>query len=103
MGKYGEDMLRLLISFKRADNKGQSDSIKSRQLDLDECEKIIDDIVSNNECFALRDLAVNGNDMIELGYEGKEVGNALGCLLDAVIEGRVENEREKLLAFILSN
>ena len=99
MGKYGEDMLRMLIAFKRADNIGQAEVVKDRQLDLDECNRLIDDIVRNNECFKISDLVVDGNDMIELGFEGREIGGALDRLLEAVIEGEVENKREKLIWF----
>ncbi len=49
-------------------------------------------------CYRLADLAISGNDLLAIGLRGAEVGRALGVLLDAVIEGRVENRREALLA-----
>ena len=46
----------------------------------------------------LADLAVDGSDLIELGYhEGPALGNALESLLDAVVDDPTLNTREQLL------
>jgi tRNA nucleotidyltransferase (CCA-adding enzyme) len=46
----------------------------------------------------LKDLAVDGSDLIELGYaEGPDLGRALESLLDAVVEDPELNTREQLL------
>jgi hypothetical protein len=36
----------------------------------------------------------------DLGYEGKEIGDALKQMLDAVIDGVVKNERDDLIQFL---
>lgn len=47
----------------------------------------------------LEDLAVDGSDLLELGYrEGPELGRALDSLLDAVVDDPSLNTREQLLA-----
>jgi tRNA nucleotidyltransferase/poly(A) polymerase len=47
----------------------------------------------------LEDLAVDGSDLLELGYtEGPELGRALAALLDAVVDDPSLNTREQLLA-----
>jgi hypothetical protein len=46
----------------------------------------------------LEDLAVDGTDLLELGYtEGPELGRALDALLDAVVDEPSLNTREQLL------
>ena len=46
----------------------------------------------------LSDLAVDGTDLIEIGYRpGPELGQALAALLDAVVEDPSLNRRETLL------
>jgi tRNA nucleotidyltransferase (CCA-adding enzyme) len=48
---------------------------------------------------SLRDLAVDGNDLIELGFKpGPELGRILHELLDRVVEEPGLNTREQLLA-----
>ena len=60
-------------------------------------EKEIDEIVENNECCTVEQLDISGRDLIEMGIkDGREIGATLERMLDAVIEGRVENERGKL-------
>ena len=48
-------------------------------------------------CFSLRDLAVNGGDLLALGLRGPAVGEALNALLEQVLDGTLPNEREALL------
>jgi hypothetical protein len=40
---------------------------------------------------------VNGDDLIELGYRGEQIGNTLRRMLESVITGQAENKKEVLL------
>jgi tRNA nucleotidyltransferase (CCA-adding enzyme) len=43
-------------------------------------------------------LAVDGDDLLRIGFkQGREIGEALALLLDAVIADELPNEREELL------
>ncbi len=44
-----------------------------------------------------KDLAVNGNDLIEAGFQGKSIGTVLQRLLGVVLENPSQNRREALL------
>ena len=48
---------------------------------------------------SLRQLAVNGNDMKELGLCGKAIGAALEALLALVIDEELPNEKDRLIAY----
>ena len=48
-------------------------------------------------CLSMKQLAVNGKDMANLGYTGREIGAVLEALLDSVIIGQTPNNREILL------
>lgn len=64
-----------------------------------EAVEILRRIEAENPCLTLGDLAVNGSDLIkEKIASGKDVGEVLSRLLDAVIEEPELNEKEKLLA-----
>ena len=41
---------------------------------------------------------MNGNDLLALGYKGREIGAALEWLLEGVIAGEMDNKRDALLA-----
>ena len=57
----------------------------------------ITDIINRHEAYRISDLAVNGNDMKELGYQGAQIGEVLERLLDMVMAGRVKNQKNALL------
>jgi len=47
----------------------------------------------------IRDLQVDGNDLMQLGFEANEtLGHALSHLLSMVLHGQLENIKEDLLA-----
>lgn len=101
--KYGEEIFFDLIKLQRADNMGLAPEFLYRQETYDQLEEIARLIIEENQCFSLRDLAVNGRDMINLGLKGKDIGTVLDELLKAVIEEKCENDKESLLLYYHNN
>lgn len=93
----GEEDLRRLILVKRADNLGQAPAYWDRQKELDKAEEILNRLLAEDACFSLKQLAVNGRDLLALGLSGPAVGTALEELLGKVMDGTLPNEREVLL------
>lgn len=60
--------------------------------------QIVQEIMINDECFSLKDLQIKGEDLIKLGFRGKEVGEVLEKLLEQVIQGEIDNSLQSLLA-----
>lgn len=61
----------------------------------------ISEIICNNECYSLAQLAVNGDDIVaEIGVKGKIVGEYLEKLLVLVCGGKLENKREVLIEYL---
>lgn len=58
-----------------------------------------EEIKQKGEAVEIKDLHVTGNDIKKLGYKGTEVGRVLSFLLDAVIDGRIQNKKQDLLDF----
>lgn len=100
LSKYGEDLLFDLIELKRADTKGLAPEFHNRSEHFDMLQTIAEKLLHEKPCFSLKDLAVKGNDLAELGLEGREIGFSLNLLLDAVIENKVQNKKEELIQFI---
>lgn len=62
--------------------------------------KIIDilkEIEENNECYTMKNLEVNGRDIMDLGYENKTVGQILNYLLEEVINNPNLNNKNILI------
>lgn len=94
--RLGEDSLRRLLLVKRADNKGQAPKF-DRTAEYDKAEAALNDLLTREECFSLQQLAINGTDVMALGYTGPAVGEALHRALEAVLAGTCENTRAALL------
>ena len=100
LNKYGQKTLTQLCELKIADDSAKAEFVK---LELNKHRKVIEkarEIVESGECFTLGMMAVNGNDLKELGFSGKEIGKKLNALLDMVITGQAENTKESLLRHI---
>ena len=96
--RLGEERLRRLIALQRADNLAQAPAFRAeRSAGLDEVLRRLDAILAEDACFSLRQLAVNGRDLMALGLRGREIGGALDYLLNEVVEGRLPNEQGVLL------
>lgn len=102
MNKLGSDNFSKLLMVKRADCMAQSDYKREEKLaSLDKLESIYDEIVSAKECVCMKDLAVCGRDLIDLGVKpGPAMGAILGKLLSMVIDEPSLNDREVLLDMV---
>ena len=94
----GEEDLRALIHIRRADNLAQHPDFHGRQEELAACDVVLEKVLQEQQCFSLAQLAVNGRDMIAIGLNGKAIGEMLNTLLTEVVEERLPNEKEALLA-----
>ncbi|MDR2610444.1 MAG: HD domain-containing protein [Clostridiales Family XIII bacterium] len=100
MHKLGKADIYKLIEVQIADVKAQADEHKEERLAvLDSVKFLVDRAIEEQKCFSLRDLAIGGSDLLAIGFEeGPRVGAALDALLEEVMEERIENERDALLA-----
>ena len=97
------EMVKKLILVQRADNFGQAPIHNERIEKFNQIDMIIKKIEQENLSFSLKDLAVNGNDIMNLGLSGKEVGESLNFLLDSVLNDEVKNEKELLINYLKKN
>jgi tRNA nucleotidyltransferase (CCA-adding enzyme) len=96
--KLGEERLRQLTEVKRADNLGQAPEFRPRLREVERGAEILDALLAQDACFSLKQLAVNGRDLLALGFHGPEIGAALDRLLSAVVDGELPNEKSALLS-----
>ncbi|NLK64975.1 MAG: CCA tRNA nucleotidyltransferase [Tissierellia bacterium] len=69
--------------------------------ELTSSETIMEEIIATNQCYSLKTLSVNGQDLIDAGIpKGKNIGMVLNKVLNEVIEGKLENKKDILLNYI---
>ena len=98
INKVGDDIFCDLIALKRADCLSQNlELTKSRLPYIDTLDALYAEIKENKEVFSVKNLAIDGNDLIELGASGKKIGEILNTLLDVVMDDATKNEKEILI------
>ncbi len=96
MGRYGPENCRLLLALQRADfcSKGtQSDPAY-----YDAIDDLFAQLRQEAACLTTRDLAINGHDLLALGFApGPRIGTVMKSLLEQVQDERLPNARQALL------
>lgn len=97
--RVGEEQYPALFVFKRADILAQSNYQREEKLAyVDAYERMYEQIKKEKNCLSLKDLAVNGSDLIAIGMKpGREIGEVLKKLLDEVLEEPQKNQKDYLL------
>jgi tRNA nucleotidyltransferase (CCA-adding enzyme) len=58
------------------------------------------EITQRGDCTTVKDLDITGNDLMEYGITGKQIGTTLNNLLEIVIENPKLNDKATLIAMI---
>ena len=95
------DDIKTLLTIKKSDRGALSESYRDISKESEQCLKWLDEIEKNNECCKIAQLAITGDDLKKKGLKGEDIGKALDTLLDAVIEGKLQNKKEDLLTYYL--
>ena len=97
--RIGEDLFPLLLEVKEADMLAQSTFRREeKKAHIGRVRELYAEILEHKDCLTLRDLAVNGNDLISYGIRpGKEMGRILHEMLEDVLAEPSHNDREYLL------
>lgn len=96
LNRIGETCLRKLLHVQMADISAHSEVTQASG--FERCQAllaVLEEVLEQEQCFSIKDLAVSGRDIMSLGVpEGKLVGAALRRILDMVISGALPNEFE---------
>ena len=87
------------MDIKRADALAQNPEMHGYKLEyITQLENIYKQELEKKSAFNLKTLAVNGRDIINTGVrDGRTIGMILEYLLDRVIDGDIENDKQLLL------
>ena len=98
--KFGEGRYFDLLKIHIADDNAKAREAMDRIPVYNAAKCTAERILTEKECFSLKELEVNGTDMLNLGYKGADIGKALDFLLNAVIEGKCANTHDELIIYL---
>ena len=99
VSKYGFPMVEAQLALQQADMGSKGTVEDDGSAVFAEVRQLLADLKAEDACLSLKDLAVNGNDLMALGFQGRAIGACLNRLLELVVEERLPNKKEALLAF----
>ena len=97
LGRLGWDTIEKLLVLQEADMGSKGTGKPEEMAQFAQIRGLLEEIKTENACLTVKDLAVNGNDLMALGYQGRGIGNCLNALLELVLDERIPNEKEDLL------
>jgi tRNA nucleotidyltransferase (CCA-adding enzyme) len=102
LSQMGQEALLQLIEVKVADM--QAHDLRGRRYEMlqffSDVRKQVLDICARGDATTIKDLAIDGRDVMALGFRGKAVGGALHAALEDVLAHPDHNDRDYLLALV---
>ena len=93
----------MLFQIKEADRKAQNPEYAYRLEELKNQQEAYERHLSQGICLSIKDLKINGKLLMDMGYQGEQIGFILKNLLEDVTEEKVMNETQNLVDFISHN
>ena len=102
MSKVGKDLFPYFLKVRRANILAWKEDAQEKALaELQELEAIYEGILERAECVCIKELQVDGKDLMAAGVkQGKQIGDILSDLLEVVLEEPEKNTKETLLAYV---
>lgn len=100
LAALGPDDTRLLLELCRADRIGtgtrEAEEVAQESAKWERC---LEDVLAQSPALGVNALKANGHDLMALGLRGAQIGQMQKKLLNAVLDGALENTHEALLDF----
>ena len=102
MNRIGVELFPYYLAVRMADVKAQSPYRKREKIEnIVEMRRLYQEALLKDQCVTLRQLAVSGKDLMQLGMKpGRELGSMLSELLEYVIDDSERNDRDTLCKYV---
>ena len=97
LSEMGYDNLLRLTEHCNADNSSKNNEVVNLENDLHERLKRA---VEKQMQVTVNDLALNGKDLVDMGFKGTEIGKIKGELLEKYLSEEIPNEKEAMLVYV---
>lgn len=99
----GIELARDLIKVQLADIAAQSDYKKEEKTkQVEDLASSIETVYADKTAITLKDLKINGNDLMSIGFKGKEIGEFLNILYERCLSDPTFNNKDRLMKSAMS-
>ena len=100
ISQLGTETVSQLLLLQEADMSSKGKGKPKELCQFSILRTLLREIEAENPCLSLKDLAVDGHDLAELGIRGKAIGETLNRLLETVMDEELPNEKTALLHYV---
>jgi len=99
INKISMELFPMYLMIRRADTFAKSEYLREEKFqEIEAVEKLYLEIKENKDCIVIKDLAISGKDLLDMGIpQGEQIGEILQKLLDEVLEYPEHNQKEFLM------
>ena len=97
ISRLGFDLTEKLLSLQLADRCSKGTDPGDALQEFERIRTCMEKLKEEEGCLKLRDLALDGNDLMALGFQGKAIGDCLNGLFSLVLDEKIPNERQALI------
>ena len=99
LSQHGQEVVQQMLAFQHADFSSKGTGKPQEEAVFAEIEACLQELLAEDACLQIKNLAVDGRDLMALGIPaGPQLGKCLQYLLDQVLDERIPNEKDALLA-----
>ena len=99
LSRLGWETIHGLLLLQEADMGSKGTGNVQEMEQFGEIRQLLEELRAEDTCLTLKDLKINGNDLMVLGFQGKAIGQCLNELLSQVLDEKLANTRQELLEF----
>lgn len=104
LNKIDVNTVRQLFHVREADISAQNPKFyHDRIRNVIKADETLDQILLDQDCFMLKDLAIKGSDLVNLGFIGPIIGIILKEILTKVIDEELVNDHDLLVEYVNTN
>ena len=97
LGKLGQEALENLLLLQEADMGSKGTGIPDEMEQFPRIRAVLSEVLAENACLQIKDLAVSGQDLLKLGFKADpRLGACLQHLLEQVLDETLPNEQDAL-------
>ena len=100
LSKLGLERLRRLWCLQKADTSSKGICKDEELHHFVVLDALLEEVLAEDACLQIKDLAIDGKDLIALGFSGPAIGKTLSALLEQVLDEQIPNDRDALLAAV---
>lgn len=103
LNKIGPEYTLSLFDVRIADLKAHNINLKEVNMEIEELisiKKQAQEAISSGDPYRISDLAVNGNDLLSAGLEGRKIGEMLSNILNLVMDGKLKNNKQSIIEYL---